>query len=132
MWLLHVRTRELVHFMDDRSVIGKYAILSHTWEDEEVSFTNIKTSEAHNMMGYRKIDYACRQAEAADLEYVWVDTCCINKDSSAELSESINSMFRWYYNAKICYAGCVLLRPQLAQMWHEAESATASRDRHQD
>ncbi|EGP88658.1 uncharacterized protein MYCGRDRAFT_79794 [Zymoseptoria tritici IPO323] len=104
MWLLHVRTRELVHFMDDRSVIGKYAILSHTWEDEEVSFTNIKTSEAHDMMGYRKIDYTCRQAEADDLEYVWVDTCCINKDSSAELSESINSMYRWYYNAKICYA----------------------------
>lgn len=34
---------------------------------------------------------------------MWVDTCCIDKSSSAELSEAINSMFAWYRNAKICY-----------------------------
>jgi hypothetical protein len=33
-----------------------------------------------------------------------VDTCCIDKKSSAELSEAINSMFRWYKNAAVCYA----------------------------
>ena len=38
------------------------------------------------------------------LEYVWNDTCCIDKKSSAELSEAINSMFRWYANSVICYA----------------------------
>lgn len=31
-------------------------------------------------------------------------SCCIDKTSTAELSESINSMFRWYQKAKICYA----------------------------
>ena len=33
-----------------------------------------------------------------------VDTCCIDKSSSAELTESINSMYRWYQEAAICYA----------------------------
>jgi hypothetical protein len=30
-------------------------------------------------------------------------SCCIDKTSSAELSEAINSMFRWYKNAAVCY-----------------------------
>jgi hypothetical protein len=31
-------------------------------------------------------------------------SCCIDKTSSAELSEAINSMFRWYSRSKVCYA----------------------------
>ncbi|PMD63131.1 uncharacterized protein K444DRAFT_610007 [Hyaloscypha bicolor E] len=34
--------------------------------------------------------------------FVWIDTCCIDKTSNAELSEAINSMFRWYHNALVC------------------------------
>jgi hypothetical protein len=33
----------------------------------------------------------------------WIDSCCIDKSSSAELSEAINSMFEWYKNAQVCY-----------------------------
>ncbi|KAK0730325.1 heterokaryon incompatibility protein-domain-containing protein [Lasiosphaeris hirsuta] len=44
------------------------------------------------------------QALTNRLEYVWIDTICINKSSSAELSEAINSMFAWYQQAKLCYA----------------------------
>ncbi|KAJ4176959.1 hypothetical protein NW755_014126, partial [Fusarium falciforme] len=53
--------------------------------------------------GYKKITQTCQQALKDRIEYVWVDTCCIDKTSSAELSEAINSMFRWYENAEICY-----------------------------
>ncbi|KAI6138370.1 hypothetical protein BKA82DRAFT_58501, partial [Pisolithus tinctorius] len=37
-------------------------------------------------------------------EWLWIDTCCIDKRSSSELSEAINSMFRWYRDAQVCYA----------------------------
>lgn len=104
MWLLNVVTLVLEHFQDDRLVKGQYAILSHTWGEEELSFDTIHLDLARSKRGYRKIVYACRQAVADGLKYAWVDTCCIDKRSSTELSEAINSMYRWYYNARICYA----------------------------
>ena len=88
----------------------KYAILSHTWtSDEEVSYqeANRITSDpdhpAAARLGYRKILDTCRKAKSHGYSYVWIDTCCIDKTSSAELSEAINSMFRWYTEAAVCY-----------------------------
>jgi hypothetical protein len=88
------------------SNIPAYAILSHTWADEEVSFLEFTTDleAARLKAGFRKIGFTCRQAIVDGLDYAWVDTSCINKSSSAELSEAINSMFTWYKNASICYA----------------------------
>ncbi len=106
MWLIDVKTRKLVRFMDSRKVAGKYAILSHTWEEDELTFSdgqNLGSQSVSQKKGYLKIDFTCRQAEADELRYAWIDTCCINQDSSAELSEAINSMFRWYQNAEKCY-----------------------------
>ena len=54
--------------------------------------------------GFNKIKECCRQAKDAGLSYAWVDTCCIDKTSSAELSEAINSMFAWYSASEVCYA----------------------------
>lgn len=87
------------------SRIPAYAILSHTWGEEEVSFAefNSGADNVKGKAGYRKIDFTCIQALMDDIEYAWVDTCCIDKTSSAELSESINSMFRWYESSKLCY-----------------------------
>lgn len=56
------------------------------------------------MPGYAKIDACCAQARSDGWEYAWIDSCCIDKSSSAELSEAINSMFKWYENAEIGYA----------------------------
>jgi hypothetical protein len=84
--------------------IPAYAILSHTWEDGEVTFQDLQGSSYHKKLGWRKIKYTCRQAYRDGLDYCWVDTCCIDKSSSAELSEAINSMWNWYREAKICYA----------------------------
>lgn len=85
--------------------IPPYAILSHTWEEDEVSFQSMQDPvSARRQRGFQKILHSCQQARKDRLEYVWADTACINKQSSAELQEAINSMFRWYENAEICYA----------------------------
>lgn len=86
--------------------IPPYAILSHTWgqgDDDEVLFRDIIGKTGEHKAGYKKILFCGRQAKRDGLDYFWVDTCCIDKTSSAELSEAINSMFRWYRNAQRCY-----------------------------
>ena len=84
--------------------IPAYAILSHTWEEEEVSYQILPKPEAKSLAGYAKIVSFCKLAAARGFQYGWVDTCCIDKTSSAELSEAINSMWRWYANSGVCVA----------------------------
>jgi ankyrin repeat protein len=90
-------------FGDD---IPPYAILSHTWgsSDEEVSFQDLQTGTGEHKPGYRKILFCGKQAANDGSSFFWVDTCCIDKTSSAELSEAINSMYMWYGAAEVCYA----------------------------
>jgi tetratricopeptide (TPR) repeat protein len=85
--------------------IPPYAILSHTWgEDyEEVSFKDLTESKGTEKTGYKKLQFCGTQAAKDGLEFFWIDTCCIDKSSSAELTEAINSMFRWYSDAAKCY-----------------------------
>ena len=114
--------------------IPRYAILSHTWGNEEVTFHEMRVSahadlakkrgfekisqfydqslrmrvSAHadlaKKKGFEKISQFCDQSLRIGIGYAWVDTCCINNSSSAELSEAINSMYRWYQNAEVCFA----------------------------
>ena len=87
------------------STIPSYAILSHTWgsDHEEVTFKDIADGTGSNKSGYQKLCFCANQAKADGLHYFWVDTCCIDKSNNNELSEAINSMFRWYQNAARCY-----------------------------
>ncbi|KAK3317764.1 heterokaryon incompatibility protein-domain-containing protein [Cercophora scortea] len=102
MRLINATTLELDFFYGDD--IPRYAILSHTWGKEEVTFQDWQSLEsAKTKAGFTKIEGACRQAIRDGLEYVWVDTNCIDKSSSSELSEAINSMFAWYRNSQRCY-----------------------------
>ena len=106
-----------------------YAILSHTWgfADDEVSyhdFTN-QINSARNKKGYQKIAACCRQVLLDGLSYVWIDTCCIDKASSAELTEAINSMYRWYEQARVCYV--YLEDVQRDATWELNSSLKASR-----
>jgi hypothetical protein len=80
-----------------------YAILSHTWTGQEVTYQDLISGAGKNKSGYDKIKFCGEQASKDGLKYFWVDTCCIDKSNSAELSTAINSMFRWYRNAKKCY-----------------------------
>jgi hypothetical protein len=156
MRLINTATLELEEFP---GLVPKYAILSHTWGDDEITlqdwklktplalYSNLlpaagpkadKASQgddldraapfqrdfSHRRVGsdlsiinwlsglgledtkfaYWKILKACLRARSDDLHYLWVDTNCIDKTSSAELSEAINSMYAWYRNASVCYA----------------------------
>ncbi|KAL7656775.1 hypothetical protein ACMYSQ_005847 [Aspergillus niger] len=94
-----------------------YAILSHTWGKEEVTYQEINTASAKEKSGYKKITQCCSVAMADGYKYVWIDTCCIDKTSSAELSEAINSMYFWYQKAEVCYAilADVLSEEEIAQ-----------------
>ncbi|KAF7531749.1 hypothetical protein G7054_g8587 [Neopestalotiopsis clavispora] len=90
--------------------IPPYAILSHTWgsEEEEVLLQDIQGDAREDAIwrqtyGYRKILFCGQQAKRDGIQHFWVDTCCIDKRSSAELSESINKMFLWYQKAQKCY-----------------------------
>jgi len=85
--------------------IPRYAVLSHTWgaDEEEVTFRELLDGTGKTKAGYRKIRFCGKQAVNDNLQYFWVDTCCIDKSSSTELSEAINSMFRWYRDAARCY-----------------------------
>ena len=102
MRLLHTKTLLFEEYFDGQ--IPKYAILSHRWEGQEVSFQELKKGRAGAKSGLKKIKDCCQYAASRGLEYVWIDTCCIDKKSSAELSEAINSMYSWYANAVECYA----------------------------
>lgn len=105
MWLIRVEDEVLVYFVNEKR--PKYAILSHRWDEKhpEVTFQDMgNRDKAVSMYNYQKIRRTCEQAATYGLEYVWIDTCCINKDSSAELTEAIDSMFLWYKDAALCYA----------------------------
>lgn len=102
MRLLNTSSLQLEEFPPNQ--IPEYAILSHTWKDDEVLLVDMQRGHPEVKAGYKKIRYSCAQAAAQDLHYIWIDTCCIDKSSSAELSEAINSMHLWYQKAEICYA----------------------------
>ncbi|RYP56441.1 hypothetical protein DL769_009913 [Monosporascus sp. CRB-8-3] len=101
MRLLNVQSRQLEEYFGDN--IPPYAILSHTWSDSEVTFQDLAKPDHATKPAYAKIEGCCQQAIRDRLNYVWVDTCCIDKSSSAELSEAINSMYQWYKDSQVCY-----------------------------
>lgn len=102
MRLLDTEFLELKEFSSEE--IPPYAILSHRWGKEEVTFQDIQLRRHHHRHGFDKLLSFCSMASLRGFSYAWSDTCCINKESSAKLQESINSMFRWYQDAKECYA----------------------------
>ncbi|KAH6678648.1 heterokaryon incompatibility [Halenospora varia] len=87
----------------DNDIPRNYAILSHTWEAEEVTFEDLRDGSDNTKAGYNKIRFCGEEARRDGLRYFWVDTCCIDKSNSTELAEAINSMFRWYRDAAKCY-----------------------------
>ncbi|KAH7148459.1 heterokaryon incompatibility protein-domain-containing protein [Dactylonectria macrodidyma] len=104
MRLLNARTLCLESFVGQAP---RYAILSHRWGDAELLFQDAaRDGWQHRISspGATKVARACARAVEDKLDYIWIDTCCIDKGSSAELSEAINSMFLWYHEAVVCYA----------------------------
>ena len=115
MWLISTSRAELRLFDDPSTISGGYAILSHTWSQtpgEETSFQDLQkivsdcqqTGKNPRDFVSDKVRKCCIQAERDGYRWVWIDTCCIDKTSSTELSEALNSMFSWYTLSDICYA----------------------------
>lgn len=101
MWLLDSTTHDLVLFHEPPPT---YAILSHAWGPDEVTYQQLRTKTYKpNTNGWQKIKACCVRARDEGFQYAWVDTCCIDKTNLVELSEAINSMYRWYQLASICY-----------------------------
>ncbi|PIL27031.1 hypothetical protein GSI_10170 [Ganoderma sinense ZZ0214-1] len=112
MWLLSTDRAELRWFTEAGSVPGGYAILSHTWGTDEQTLQDVRAinkryeSSGKNPRDFvsSKIRNCCLLAEKYRYRWVWIDSCCIDKTSSTELSEAINSMFKWYWQAEVCFA----------------------------
>ncbi|KAK1829407.1 HET-domain-containing protein, partial [Podospora conica] len=83
-----------------------YSIVSHTWDRDEVTLQEVQTPTPAviDKAGYQKVLTCAAKAKSDGYEHVWIDTCCIDKTSSAELSEAINSMYLWYKMSHVCYA----------------------------
>ena len=121
MRLLNTNSFQFEEFYDTK--IPKYAILSHRWEDGEggeVTLQDFRKGKKQTSQGHAKIKQCCALASSRGHEWVWIDTCCIDKKSSAELSEAINSMYRWYRRASECYA-------HLSDVTWNAQDVQASR-----
>lgn len=101
MRLLNTSTLVVEEFFSEK--VPDYVILSHTWGEEEVTLQDMKSGEAAAKKGYPKVKGCCEKALSDGFDFCWIDTCCIDKTSSAELSEAINSMYKWYAASAICY-----------------------------
>jgi hypothetical protein len=91
--------------------VPDYAIFSHRWSNDEVIFSDISSStinlhrdvQFRKPVSFAKIQGACRLARTDGYDWIWIDSCCIDKSSSAELQEAINSMWRYYAESNVCY-----------------------------
>ncbi|OTA61478.1 HET-domain-containing protein [Hypoxylon sp. EC38] len=111
MRLINAHTKKMRWFGDEQR--EPYAILSHRWGSDEITLKEFDLINGHvdngsshpstSKAGYRKIEGCCEKAKENGIDWVWVDTCCIDQTSSAELSEAINSMYRWYNESRVCY-----------------------------
>jgi hypothetical protein len=106
-----------------------YAILSHTWRGSgEATYHDLQTLNRWSMRSmssadggtYHKVYNACRVAKADGLRWLWIDSCCIDHSSSAEVQEAINEMWSWYAGAEVCYGHLEDLSNSLVQ-WTKAE-----------
>lgn len=97
------RDGEIVLTQHHDKEVPVYAILSHTWGKEEVSFQDFESGKGKSKHGWKKIQFCAERAAADGLQYFWIDTCGIDKKDAVELATAINSMFSWYQKAVRCY-----------------------------
>lgn len=104
MRLINVHTLE---FSEYSSNVPKYAIASHRWKaGTEAMIKDIRNKQNTDKDGYVKVEGFAKyvREHVRHVEWLWIDTCCVNQESSQEVTEAVNSMFRWYSNAEVCLA----------------------------
>lgn len=105
MRLLNVDSLELKDFAGGN--LPKYVTASHRWASgSETSFKDVLKQRNKDTTGYQKVQAFAIYVKThiPSIKWLWIDTCCINQDSAAELSEAVNLMFEWYRNSEICVA----------------------------
>ncbi|EME41063.1 hypothetical protein DOTSEDRAFT_158153, partial [Dothistroma septosporum NZE10] len=109
MRLLSVETLQLKEFVEREQ--PPYVITSHRWGNDETTYKDVRKGRNKDAAGFQKVQAFCnfvkeniKTSEGKPVQWIWIDTCCIDKTSSAELTEAINSMFRWYAEAVLCLA----------------------------
>ncbi|KAG0709348.1 hypothetical protein DFH29DRAFT_887948 [Suillus ampliporus] len=75
-----------------------YVTLSHRWEGDEPALNDIADDGVYCLPTSRfdKVRNLCLKARKCGYDWAWIDTCCIDQGSSAEVQKSISSMFLWY------------------------------------
>jgi hypothetical protein len=103
MRLLNIHSLKLKEFSKDTR--PAYAIASHRWDEHETTLADVRDGQNTTSTGYQKVkDFAEYTKTIPNIDWIWIDTCCINKESAAELSRAINMMFEWYRDAEVCLA----------------------------
>jgi hypothetical protein len=110
MRLLRTDTTLKLDWVNDENY-PKYAALSHTWGPDELNYSDIISGGSIRVLpenvrdkkGFQKVARLAELESSDGYDFCWIDTVCIDKGSSAELGEALNSMYRWYYNAAVCY-----------------------------
>ena len=125
MRLLDTKSLEFGEFFD--SDIPRYAILSHRWGENEVLYKEFKKGNASEGLGLKKVRESCAWAADHGYQWIWIDTCCIDKRSSAELSEAINSMYTWYGRSAVClvYLSDVCYSPSDVSVLKDLQARTS-------
>ncbi|KAH7251234.1 heterokaryon incompatibility protein-domain-containing protein [Fusarium tricinctum] len=105
MRLINVETMQL-HYLPNADIVEiEYATLSHTWGRYETTYQKWHDAQARESDDTKKIRDACQVVkESLGLQWLWADTCCINKADEDEVNEAVNSMFSWYQSSTICLA----------------------------
>ncbi len=127
MWLLDTHTLKLHYFTSPEAVEEGYMILSHVWDEDEeleMSFQDMQCihercavsgEDPHDLVN-TKIRMCCELGKQLGYKWAWIDTCCIDKTSSAELMETINAMYQYYALSLVCYV-------YLPDLWHNEDPA---------
>lgn len=103
MRLINTKTLRLEEHNDFQ--LPPYAILTHRWDapQHEVTFQDLTLGrEVRHKRGFVKLKNFCCVSLSLRYAYAWLDTCCINKESTTELKTALNSMYRWYEEAGVC------------------------------
>ncbi|KAI1419582.1 HET-domain-containing protein [Xylaria sp. FL1777] len=129
MYLLDTKTYELRCDLQPTFAQEGYAILSHRWVGQEITFDQLKSKisglRASNAPARTppidKIRGAAQTARHLGLKWIWIDSCCIDRANAVEQTESINSMFKWYRDAKVCIIYLNDVQKQEPQRFHSSE-----------
>ncbi|KAF8549449.1 hypothetical protein OG21DRAFT_1447848 [Imleria badia] len=97
------RKIDRAHIRQSAAKYFKWIMFSHTWEGKEPTFKDVNLVDSLWKLDESplndKLRQFCTTASEDGYRWAWSDTCCIDKATSAILSQSLISMYSWYEEA---------------------------------